>query len=201
MKTSTDSMKRTDRKRPRGGKALLLTAFVVAAVILGALMLQKYLARHQATPFPVHPQPAGKVPVSLFFASADASGLVRETREIEACHADLSRCILATLEELANGPMGDLAPTIPENSVFRSVTVQGDTAVVDIDKGLVNSLPKGSSAEMTAVYSMVDTIAYNFPAVKKVRFLLEGHAITTLGGHLDLEQPLEPDFRLESHEE
>jgi len=177
---------------------LLLAAFIVAAAILGTLMLKKYLERRQAVPRPVHTQPAGKVSVSLFFASPDNGGLVRESREIEACNADLSRCVQATLEELANGPMGDLVPTIPANSTFRSATIQGDTVVVDLDKGLVNSLPKGSSAEMTAVYSMVNTITYNFPTVKRVKFLLEGHAITTLGGHLDLEKPLEPDFRMES---
>lgn len=177
---------------------MLLAAFIVAAAILGMFMLQKYLARHQETPLPVPAQPAGKVSVSLFFSAPDASGLVRESREIDACNAELPKCMLAALEELANGPLGDLAPTIPENSTFRSVTLQGDTAVVDLDKGLVNALPKGSSAEMTAVYSMVNTIAYNFPAVKRVLFLLEGHPMATLGGHLDLKKPLEPDFRLET---
>lgn len=191
-------MKRMEQKRPRGGKALLLTAFIAAAAILGTLMLQKYLARHQASPPPLQSQPAGKVSVSLFFASPDSAGLVMESREIDACLADTSECILATLEELANGPMGDLAPSIPVTSTFLSVKIQGDTAVVNLGKGLADSLPKGSSAEMTAVYSMVNTIAYNYPAVKRVKFLLEGQDITTLGGHLDLEKPLEPDFRLDS---
>lgn len=197
-KKIADPMKRTIKKRPKVGKALLLAAFIAAAVVPGTLMLQKYLARHQVAPQPVTPQPAGKVSVSLFFASQDASGLVRESREIDACNAELPKCMLAALEELANGPMGDLAPTIPENSTFRAVQIQGDTAVVDLDNSLVNALPKGSSSEMTAVYSMVNTIAYNFPAVKRVKFLLEGHSVATLGGHLDLKNPLEPDFRLES---
>jgi spore germination protein GerM len=193
-------MRRTDRKKHRGGKTLLLVAFIAAAAILGTLMLQKYLARHQTGPVHVRPHPAGTSSLSLFFASPDGRGLVRETRKVEACDTDTANCLRATLEELANGPLGDLAPTIPANSTFRSIRVQGDIAVVDLGKEFADSLPKASSAEMTAVYSIINTISFNFPAIKKVKFLLEGHEITTIGGHLELDKPLEPDFRLELKE-
>lgn len=191
-------MKNKAHKKPANAKTLLLAAFLTAALILGALMAQKYLARHGTGTAPVAPRQAGTVSVSLFFAAPDASGLVRESREIGACASDLSACVSSTLEELANGPLGDLSPTLPPGSTFRSVHTQGDTAIVDIGKELAENLPKGSSAEMTAVYSIVNTISYNFPAIKRVKFLLEGRDITTLGGHLELDKPLEPDFRLES---
>lgn len=162
------------------------------------MMLKKYLAREQLPQVPVESRPVGTVPVTLFFAAQDGSGFVRETREIEeACNADSSPCIRAILEELRNGPLGDLEPTIPQNSSFRSVQILGDTAVIDLGKDLVEGLPKGSSAEMAAVYSMVNTIAFNFPAIKKVRFQVEGVTVATLGGHLDLSKPLEPNYELE----
>ncbi len=191
-------MKKPGRKRRINTRALLLLAFLAAAVIFGSMMLHKYLARHQAPPAPVQPKPAGTVPVSLFFSSTDGTGLVRETREIEQdCNADISPCIRAILEELANGPLGDLAPTIPQNSSFRSIQIQGDTAVIDLGPTLVDGLPKGSSSEMAAIYSMVNTIAFNFPSIKRVQFLVEGQNVSTLDGHLDLGKPLEPDFHLE----
>jgi hypothetical protein len=43
----------------------------------------------------------------------------------------------------------------------------------------------------------VNTISYNFPSIKKVTFLVEGKTTNTLGGHMDLRKPIEPDFRLE----
>ncbi|HOP40117.1 MAG TPA: GerMN domain-containing protein [Geobacteraceae bacterium] len=191
-------MKRLGYKRPLNARALLLVAFFAVAAIFGSMMLHKYLASKQATQGPVQPQPAGTVPVTLFFAAPDGSGLIRETREIEgACNADSSPCIRAILEELANGPLGDLAPTIPQNSSFRSVHILGDTAVIDLGSNLVEGLPRGSSSEMTAVYSMVNTITFNFPAIKKVRFQVEGGTVATLDGHLDLSKPLEPNFELE----
>lgn len=185
------------RKKRIGAKTLLLAAFIVAAAVIGTLMMQKYLARHEKTPLPAQPAPNGSVSISLFFSSPDSKGLVRESREIEACGSDTTTCILSSLEELAIGPLGDLAPTIPEKSTFRSVQIKGDTAIVDMGKDLVDGLPKGSSAEMTAVYSIVNTISYNYPSIKKVMFLVEGKAISTLGGHLNLQKPVEPDFRLD----
>jgi spore germination protein GerM len=191
-------MNRTRPKKHFYARTVLLVAFLAAAVVLGSLMLQKYLARHETTQGPVLPKPAGTVPVTLFFSAPDGSGFVREAREIEgSCNTDISPCIRAILEELANGPLGDLAPTIPQNSSFRSIQIQGDTAVIDLGTPLVENLPKGSSAEMTAVYSMVNTIAFNFPTIKKVQFLVEGQNVSTLEGHLSLGKPLEPDFQRE----
>jgi spore germination protein GerM len=191
-------MKKTRQKRHFYARTILLIAFLAAAAMLGSMMLHKYLARHQTPQTPVQPKPAGTVPVTLFFSSADGSGFVRETREIEgSCNSDISPCIRAILEELANGPLGDLAPTIPQNSSFRSIQIQGDTAVIDLGASLVEGLPEGSSAEMTAIYSMVNTITFNFPTIKRVQFLVDGRNVSTLDGHLDLGKPLEPNFQLD----
>lgn len=195
-------MKRTRPKKHFYARTVLLIAFLAAAVMLGSMMLHKYLARHQTPQGPVLPKPAGTVPVTLFFSATDGSGFIREAREIEgSCSTDISPCIRAILEELANGPLGDLAATIPQNSTFRSIQIQGDTAVIDLDTTLVEGLPNGSSAEMTAAYSMVNTVTFNFPAIKKVQFLVEGRNVATLAGHLQLDKPLEPDFQMEKDQD
>lgn len=191
-------MKKPRQKRHLNARTILLIAFLAAAALFGSMMYLKYEARHQTPETPVQPKPVGTVPVTLFFSAADGNGLVREAREIDgSCNADISPCIRAILEELANGPLGDLAPTLPQNSSFLSIQIQGDTAVIDLGAALVEGLPKGSSAEMTAIYSMVNTIAFNFPAIKKVQFLVEGQNVSTLEGHLSLDKPLEPNFELE----
>jgi spore germination protein GerM len=189
-------MKRAQGKI-RGGKVLLLAAFVAFALVLGALMLFKYMDRQERPTASPQPPPTGTIAVSLFFASSDTGEFVRETREIEACSTDIAPCIRQSLEELANGPMGDLSPTIPPASTVRSVQIKDDTAIVNMGRELVDGLPHGSSAEMTAAYSIVNTVGFNFPTVKRVKLLIEGHEVTTLGGHLDLLKPLEPDFRTE----
>ncbi len=182
-------------KRPRGGMAVLVIAFIIFAAILGALLLNRYGER-EIKPAPPSGERAGTFPVTLFFAAPDDSGLVREGREIDACD-DQADCVAEVIGELASGPLGELGPTLPATTVVHGVRAEGDLAVVDLGREIVEGLPGGSHAELLAVYSMVDTIAVNFPRVRRVAFLIDGEPAQTLKGHIDLREPLVPDFALE----
>ncbi|HTP66809.1 MAG TPA: GerMN domain-containing protein [Geobacteraceae bacterium] len=181
---------------PRREWLVIFVAFLVCAVVLGVLFLKKYEERHRQPAVPPHAQQEGTLLVTLFFAAQDGSGLVREGREIDACE-DQADCVESVVDELINGPLGDLAPTLPENLTVRSVQVTGDLAVIDLGEEMMTGLPGGSSAEMAAVYSIVDSVAINFPHIKQLKILVDGQAIDTLKGHLDLRGPLKPDFTLE----
>ncbi len=180
--------------RPRREWLVLVIAFLVCAAVLGALFLKKYEERRHLT-VPPHPQ-EGTLMVTLFFASPDGSGLMREGREIDAC-GDAADCVESVVEELINGPRGDLAATLPDNTSVRDVQVNGDLALIDLGEETIKGIPEGSHAEMMAVYSIVDSIAVNFPKIKQVKFLFDGKPADTLKGHLDLREPLQPDFELE----
>jgi len=181
-------------RRPRVGMAVLLVAFIVFAAILGALLLNRY-SQKELQPSPAtRNQQEPTLPVTLFFAAPDGSGLVREGREIDACE-DPADCVAELLAELVNGPLGDLTVTLPPTTVVRSVRIEGELAIVDLGSDFVSGLPEGSHAEMMAVYSIIDTIASNFPFIKKVKLVVEGQPATALP-HLDLREPLIPDFSL-----
>lgn len=182
--------------RPRRDLTFLYIAFIVCALVLGALMLKKYAERHRQPVAVPHSQPQGKFLVALFFASSDGTGLVREGREIDPC-SDPADCVETVVEELINGPLGDLEPTLPAATSIQDVQVNGDIAQIDVGEELVKGLPSGSNAEMMAVYSIVNSITANFPRIKKVKLLLNGKGVETLKGHLDLREPLVPDFTLE----
>jgi spore germination protein GerM len=159
-------------------------------------MLKKYEERHRQPVAVPHPQQEGTFLVTLFFASPDGTGLVREGREIGPCE-DPAKCVGSVVGELINGPLGDLAPTLPAATSIHDVQVNGDLAQIDLGEEMIKGLPAGSNAEMTAVYSIVDTIAVNFPSIKQVKLLVGGKPVETLKGHLDLREPLTPDFSLE----
>jgi spore germination protein GerM len=175
---------------------VLVTAFLVLAVFLGALVFRKY--EHAGTPpsLPAAPQQAGTVTVTLFFADESGDGLVREGREIEGCD-EVATCLESVLEELINGPVGDLAPVLPQTGMFNSVTLDGTLARVDFAQELLDALPAGSSSELLAAYAVVDSLAYNYPQVRSVLFTVDGKPLETLKGHLDTRQPLAPDYSLE----
>jgi hypothetical protein len=52
---------------------------------------------------------------------------------------------------------------------------------------------QGSSEELLAVYSLVNSIVINLPAVHRVQILLRGRLEQTLGGHIDISRPLAAD--------
>jgi hypothetical protein len=185
-----------NNNRPRREVAVLLIAFIVCAAVLGALMLKKYEERRMQPTAPPRSQQEGVFLVTLFFASPEGAGLVREGREIDACDGPVE-CVETVVEELINGPLGDLAPTLPAAATVHSVQVDGDLALIDLGEDLVEGLPAGSNAEMAAAYSIVNTVAVNFPRIKRVKLLLGGKEVETLKGHLDLREPLAPDFNLE----
>lgn len=191
----------TRNQAPRRSPVLLI-GIVLLAALLGMLFIRKYAGRAPVpTQQPVATAPQeGVRPVVLFFASPDGSGLVRESREIGPC-SGLAECAESVIDELINGPLGDFSPTLPETATYRSVTVNGDTVTVDFGSELQEGMQSGSNAEMAAVYSVVDTVAANFPQVKGVQFMVDGVPVKELKGHLDLSIPVAPDFSLEKKEE
>jgi hypothetical protein len=181
------------KKRTRG--AYLAAAFLVLAAFLVVLVLKKYQGRHAFPPAPAAPE-AATHSVVLFFGGPTGEGLVREAREADPCD-DTSECIRDVIEELVNGPLDDLSPVLPPQTTVLDVAVSGDTATVDFGPELQEGLPEGASAEMLAAYSIVDTVAVNFPQIRRVRITVGGKPVGTLREHLDLREALAPDFSLE----
>jgi spore germination protein GerM len=185
------------RRPVKRGIGVLVTAFLLLALFLGVMVFRKYEGAKNPPPVPAAPAQSGFLTVTLFFASATGDGLVREGREIAPCD-ELSDCLESILEELINGPVGDLAPVLPLTGMFNSVQLDGNLARVDFAEELLEALPSGSSSELLAAYAVVNSLAFNYPQVQQVLFTVDGKPLETLKGHLDLRKPLAPDFSLEN---
>jgi germination protein M len=130
--------------------------------------------------------------VNVYFSDANSEYLVPEQREV----FDSTTATENTLEELVKGPKeeGHLA-TIPEGTEIKGVTVSGEVVAVNFSRAFVDNHPGGSASELMTVYSVVDTVT-EVAGVDRVRFLVEGQALESLAGHLDLTQPIERDDSL-----
>lgn len=173
----------------------IVIPFVLIALVFGGLFWQKY---HEAQKLP--DAPPGKQGTAAFqkvvlFFGDDANHLAREAREVDTCY-DRTQCLRSLLEELFSGPLGDMTAVIPEWTVLNDVRIEGNLVIIDLDRDFSESLPSGSSAEMIAVYAIVNTICINMPEVQKVKINLDGNQKSLLR-HLDLSDPLEPDYSLE----
>jgi len=133
--------------------------------------------------------------VTLYFAIADGTALAAEGREIADCPVD-EECLRATVQALLDGPAGNLVPVLPSRAVLRGITVSGSEVQIDFDRALIDNHPGGSWSELLTVYALANTVAVNFPHLRQIRILVEGTAVDTLKGHVDLRQPVNPDFRL-----
>lgn len=187
------------RKRTNKAKGILLISFLLFAVVLGVLVSRKYDTATRTVEPPPKAAPAASVVVTLFFGTPDGQGLAREGREV-VLEERLEQDVESVVEELISGPLGTLAPTLPGNARVLGVRINGDVAQIDFGAELRDGIPSGSSAEMAAVYSIVDTVALNFPGIKSVEFLIEGAPVQDLKGHLDLSAPVAADFGLEQKE-
>lgn len=172
----------------------LLIPFLVIALVFGVLIWQKYRTSREVPPVPQIQQPAGPSTAVLFFV-ADGNRLAREARQLEPCDGT-EACVRIVLEELFNGPVGDLDEALPEAATLTDVRIEGDTAIVEVNRGFADEVPSGSSAEMLAVYSIVDTVCVNFPQIARVKLSIEGDGKAALS-HLDISEPLRPDYTLE----
>jgi len=137
-----------------------------------------------------------RISVRLYFEAPDREGLLPEEREV-AFSADLARQLRTVVEELAKGSTTGLVPTLPAGTRVLEVFVQArGVAWVDLSPEATSGLPGGSKAELLTVYSVVNTIVTNFPAVSRVRIIVNDQPVTSLGGHVDLSRPLPPDMTL-----
>lgn len=171
----------------------IVIPFTIVALVFGALIWKKMQASHELHPVPQVNQPAELRKGVLFFVSG-GTGLAREARELASCSAT-QECVNDLLEELFSGPVGDYDAALPETAGLVGVHVEGALAVVDVTRGFVTDLPAGSSAEMLAVYSVVNTVCFNYPQITAVRITVEGAPAHMK--HLDLSDPLPPDYSLE----
>jgi hypothetical protein len=139
-------------------------------------------------------EPDSKISVKLFFPAGDRPGLVIEDRTVSFSN-DLSRQLKVVVEELARGSQIGLGRSLPAGTrvleVF--VTARG-VAYVDLSKEATAPAGLGSDDELHAVYSVVNSLTSNFPAVKRVQIVIEDRQVPTLAGHVDLTRPLAPDM-------
>jgi len=140
-------------------------------------------------------QPASGVKqvITLYFPADDASGLVTETREMSWAATDPDR-IRQIVLALVEGPAKTHNRPLPPSTDIRAVFLTPDgTVYLDFSNEILKGLAPGIQSETLTVYSIVNSLAANIPAVKQVKILLQGQEAETLDGHIDLTGFLVPE--------
>jgi hypothetical protein len=181
-------------------RILLGTAGVLLVVAL-AWLLFVALPRWAARPIPTQPEEAAttqppaapsapRIKAHLFYLSDSGLRLKPEEREVlfgEGTAEQARRIIEAQLEP----PADPLVSAIPQGTTLKKLFLseKGD-AYVDLSVEVSRNHPGGSLDEILTVYTIVDALTDNLPAITAVQILIDGHEVDTLAGHVDLRRPL-----------
>jgi hypothetical protein len=182
--------------------AVLAVAFVVLVVRFirsGSQEEIRTAAGASATPSSVagpEAKEADRLKVTVFFGREEDDLLVGETREIPAGTSAVQEA-RDIVTELIKGPAEGSVPTLSSETKIEQIFITKDgTAYVDLSRDVVAHHPSGSSAEIATVFAIVNSLAYNIKAVKRVFILVDGEERETLNGHLSLSRSLRPNYSL-----
>ena len=128
------------------------------------------------------------VTLQLFLIDSSNRRLVPSIQRLEAPMTLAAKAQLA-IEQLINTVGSPLPPETEVREVWISTA---GIAYVDFAADLPVSMPKGSLAEIHAVYGVVGTLTTSFPQIRAVQFLVNGSGVDTLTGHFDLAGPVSP---------
>jgi len=125
--------------------------------------------------------------VVLFFQRGDDDTLGPEKRMILPGTTVIDQGKQVVAELIAGPRTKGLLPTIPERTTVLGLYLdKSGTAYLDLSDEFVSDRQEGSSEELATVFSVVDSLTYNLPEIKRVRFLVGGEERETLQSHLDL---------------
>ncbi len=181
--------KRRSPKKGRGGKIL----FLLILIGIGLIVLFHQQIYHSIKPlFARWGILVEKREVLLYFSDSEGEYLVGEKREILKKN-EAKEEAKETIIELIKGPKSKLTPTLPPRTKLLTLQINGvGLAKVNFSPALSKDHPGGSSGEMMTVYSIANSLALNFPQIKRVQILIDGKSIETIAGHLSLKQPIFP---------
>ena len=176
-------------KKGKGGKIL----FFLVLIGVGLILLFHQQIFRSIKPLPKRRSIlAERREVLLYFSDSEGEYLIGEKRKISKRNVAKEEA-KETIIELIKGPKGKLIPTLPPRTELLTLEISdAGVAKVNFNPALSKDHPGGSSAEMMTVYSIVNSLALNFPQIKRVQILIDGKPIETIAGHLSLRQPVFP---------
>jgi spore germination protein GerM len=136
------------------------------------------------------PDQSQKAAVDLYFADWNNSFLKSEQR-VMLQPPDTVAFARAIVEALIKGPQKGLVPTLPTGTALNALYITPDgVCYVDLSEAVRTNHSGGSNSELLTIYSVVNSLILNIPAIGRVKILINGNETSTLAGHIDLQHPV-----------
>ena len=182
------------RKTAVAGTVAVLLVFA-AALFVARRGLPAFGGRAAAGPpvaaGPIVPAPPGrKIKARLFYVADDGTQLTSVERDVaygEGADEQAREIVAAQIAPVVEPLVSAIPPGTTLRAVF--ITKTGD-AYVDLSREARAAHPGGTVNELLTVYTIVNALTMNLPAVTGVQVLVDGKEVDTLSGHVDLRRPL-----------
>lgn len=125
--------------------------------------------------------------LSLYFANADGTKIVKEMRNVHySSNAMLEKVVL---EQLQKGPLGDsLLPVIPPGTKVLNVTIDQKICTINFSSEFMNGTMEKAVLPEVTVYSIVNSLC-DVLNVERVQFQVDGESDLLYAGSLSLNGP------------
>ena len=175
-----------------GVAALAIVSLLVFGLTrrYGPSVQQTTVAAARVPPAPPPPASGRKIKAHLYYVGDDGLTLSGVERDIALGESTLEQARLLIAAQIAPVPEPAVS-AIPAGTTLRAVFL-GDhgEAFVDLSKEVATSHPGGTINELLTVYTIVNALTENLPAVTSVQILVDGKEVETLAGHIDLRRPI-----------
>jgi spore germination protein GerM len=175
---------------------LAIAVLAIAGVWLLFVALPRWTRKPTAaSPAPAAPAAERKITATLYYVADDGMSLVGVQREVPFGESVLEQAKQIVTTQLAVAPP-PLVSAMPPDTKLRALylTERGD-AFVDLSPDVRTRHTGGALDELFTVYTIVNALTTNLPAVKRVQILIEGKEVDTLAGHVDLRHPLQKNLK------
>ena len=138
-----------------------------------------------------------KIKARLFYVSEDGTRLTGVEREVLYGDGPAAQAQLLINAQLA--PVAaPLVSAVPPGTTLRAIYLNAarGEAYVDLSREATTAHSGGSLDELLTIYTIVNALTSNLPAVTSVQVLVDGKEIDTLAGHVDLRRPLAKNLTL-----
>jgi hypothetical protein len=131
-----------------------------------------------------------KIKARLFYVSEDGTRLTGVEREVVYGEGPAAQAQLIINAQLAPAA-APLVSAVPPGTTLRALYLNAKgEAYVDLSRDVVTAHTGGSRNELLTIYTIVNALTSNLPAVTSVQVLVDGKEVDTLAGHVDLRRPL-----------
>ena len=177
--------------------ALVIVSVLVAAGIGWVLFIgvprwygSPATATRPAPAAPAAPEDGRTIKARLFYVSDDGARLTSVERDVpfaEQTTAQARRIVDAQLTPVT----APLVSAVPAGTTLRALYLASDgSAYVDLSREVTLAHPGGSVNELLTIYTIVQALTTNLPAITAVQLLVDGREVDTLAGHVDIKRPL-----------